>query len=187
MPTPALLQALPAHEPDAAPSRLFQLLYDELHRLARRQMWQHGGGVTLSPTTLLHEAYLDLQHSQGVRFADKRQFMTYAARAMRGLIVDHARQRQALKRGGDFAFMPIDDEALAAPASGESLPELAQALEALAAIDPRLAEVVDLHFFCGLSFGEIAALRDMSQRTVQRDWDKARALLHLSLAPDPSR
>jgi len=166
-----------------SPDALFQTLYSELHRLARHQMWKHGGGVSLSATTLLHKAYLDLQGAQGLRFSDKRQFMSYAARAMRGLIVDHARQRMAIKRGGGFEFVELDEATLNTPAqTGESLLELSQALDALGQLDPRLAEVVDLHFFCGLSYAEIAALHDVSERTTQRDWEKARALLHLRMA-----
>jgi RNA polymerase sigma factor (TIGR02999 family) len=171
---------------DLPPAALFQQLYTELHRLARQQMRQHGGGVSLSATTLLHKAYLDLQQAQGLRFNNQRQFMSYAARAMRGLIVDHARSRKTSKRGAEFEFVELDEAALnTAGFSGEALAELAEALEALSLVDKRLAEVVDLHFFCGLNFGEIAALHEVSERTTQRDWEKARALLHRSLSPAP--
>jgi RNA polymerase sigma factor (TIGR02999 family) len=104
--------------------------------------------------------------------------MGYAARAMRGLIIDHVRGRQALKRGGEFVFTPLDDT-LAGPAAGP--PDLARvgaALDELAALEPRLAEVVELRFFCGFSFEEIAGMWKVSERTVKRDWAKARIFLH---------
>jgi DNA-directed RNA polymerase specialized sigma24 family protein len=116
--------------------QLFARLYAELHRLAERELIRHRG-MTVSATTLVHEAYVNLSGREGVRFADRGKFLGYAARAMRGLLIDLARRRQALK----------------------------------------LAEVVDLKYFCGFSFAEIAGLRGISERTVQRDWEKARLIL----------
>jgi RNA polymerase sigma factor (TIGR02999 family) len=160
-----------------APPELFGALYRELHRLAESLLRRSGG--TLGATTLLHEAYLDLAGRE-VDFPDRARFLGYAARAMRGLIIDHARARRALKRGGAFHFTGLDTSAGEQPA--EDLPALGDALEALAGADPRLAELVDLKFFCGFSLPEIAAMRGVSERTAQRDWDKARLFLHRQLA-----
>ena len=168
-----------------ARSKLFETLYAELHRLAKRELWKHGGGVTLSATTLLHEAYLDLSKADGAAFPDRAHFLGYAARAMRGLIIDYARRRQAQKRGGGFEFTALDtaasDNIAAQSGPGDELQAISEALEDLAQLDAPLAELVDLKFFCGLTFAEIAALRGVSTRTVQRDWEKARLLLHKDL------
>jgi len=156
-----------------ASAELFAALYRELHRLAEAQI--RGSDVTLGATTLLHEAYLDLA-SREASFPDQARFFAYAARAMRGLIVDHARARRALKRGGGFHLTGSDTTAEQCPA--EDLSGLSDALDALEKSDPQLAELVDLKFFCGLSLREIATLRRVSERTVQRDWSKARLYLH---------
>ncbi len=169
------------HAPDAdAPS--FELLYAELRRMARRELYKGGPAAQISPTTLLHEAYLQMAGRPGLQFADRAHFMAYAARAMRGIAIDHARARGAQKRGGGMDITALDtygsDPAMAPPvAAAEDLEHIGRAVERLAAIDARLAELVDLKFFAGLTFAEIAALRGGSERTAQRDWDKARALL----------
>jgi RNA polymerase sigma factor (TIGR02999 family) len=166
-----------------AKQQLFELLYAELHRMARRELWKNdGGSATLSATALVHEAYLGLCKAEGPVFPDKARFMAYAGRAMRGLIIDHARERRALKRGGGFEFTTLNTGIGDQAPEAEGLQALSDALEELATIDAPLAEVVDLKFFCGLSFAEIATLRGVSERTVQRDWEKARLLLHRSLA-----
>jgi RNA polymerase sigma factor (TIGR02999 family) len=178
----ALGSALAAAErgDDAASARLFSALYRELHRLARRQLHVNASGSTLGATTLLHEAYLDLSQ-RGVQFPDRARFFAYAARAMRGLIIDHVRERRAIKRGGQFHLTSLDT------ATAESVPQVAdlaplgQALDELAAVEPALAELVELKFFCGFDFGEIAAMRGMSERTVQRDWRKARLFLRRTM------
>lgn len=167
----------------AAAQALFASLYRELHRLARKQLYAHAGGLTLGATTLLHEAYLDLS-GRGVAFPDRARFFAYAARAMRGLIVDHVRERRALKRGGEFQLTTLDADKADAVQPIDDLAPLSEALDALAQSDPALAELVDLKFFCGLNFAEIAAMRDVSERTVQRDWAKARLFLHELLRDD---
>ncbi len=161
----------------AAAEALFAALYRELHQLARRQLAKDGGQLSLGATTLLHEAYLDMSGRQGARFPDQARFMGYAARVMRSLIVDHARQRRAQKRGGLFEITALETgmDVAAVPVSG--LDSLSAALDELGAIDPRLALVVDLKFFCGFSFVEIAAMQGVTDRTVQRDWEKARIFL----------
>jgi RNA polymerase sigma factor (TIGR02999 family) len=164
----------------SAADALFTALYSELHRLAQRQLARRGGEVTLGATTLLHEAYLDMSRRESAAFPDRGRFMGYAAKVMRGLIIDYARSRRAAKRGGGFVIDSLDaDDAVAADA--EELTQISAALDKLAAVDPTLAEVVDLKFFCGFSFAEIAALRNVTERTIQRRWEKARIYLHRTL------
>jgi RNA polymerase sigma factor (TIGR02999 family) len=169
-----------------APS--FETLYGELRHMARRELYKGSQVGQMSPTTLLHEAYLQMSGRTDLQFADRAHFMAYAARAMRGIAIDHARARSAQKRGGGLDIIALDtfvSDSARAPedAAAEDLEQIGQAVERLAAIDPRLAELVDLKFFAGLTFAEIAALRGSSERTAQRDWDKARALLHGLLQP----
>jgi RNA polymerase sigma factor (TIGR02999 family) len=165
-----------------AAATLFTTLYRELHRMARRQL-HASAGLTLGATTLLHEAYLDIS-SRGASFPDRARFFAYAARAMRGLIVDYVRERRALKRGGEYHLTAIDTGVAEQVPQTEDLGPLSDALDDLSAADPALAELVDLKFFCGFSFGEIAAMRGVSERTVQRDWNKARLYLHSALRAD---
>ena len=164
----------------AARDALFASLYSELHTLAQSHLQRSGGQLTMGATTLLHEAYLDLADRHGPGFPDRARFMGYAAAVMRGLIVDYVRRRRAQKRGGQFEITALEVE-VADPAARTDLDDLSEALTTLAAVDPRLAEVVDLKFFCGFTFAEIAAMRQVSERTVQRDWDKARLFLHQAL------
>ncbi|GIL03930.1 MAG: ECF-type sigma factor [Burkholderiaceae bacterium] len=184
--TQALAATLAAAERGdaAATAELFAALYRELHRLAKRQLHAHAAGSTLSATTLLHEAYLDISR-RGAAFPDRARFFAYAARAMRGLIIDYVRERRALKRGGEFHLTQLDTEIAesAAQDSGD-LTRLDEALDELARADAPLAELVELKFFCGFTFAEIAAMRGISERTVQRDWAKARLYLHDALRGD---
>lgn len=175
-----LAQAVEQGDP-LARTALFESLYRELHRMARRELWKAGQGVTLGATTLLHEAYLGLAQAQGANFPDKARFMGYVARAMRTLIIDHVRARQAQKRGGHFEFTGLDTNADVASPEADHLQAVSDALEDLARLEPGLAEVVDLKFFCGLTVLEIAAMRGSSERTVQREWEKARLVLHRAL------
>lgn len=168
-----------------AAQALFGVLYGELHGLARRELARQGGAVTLGVTTLLHEAYLDMAGRSAATFPDRARFMGYAARVMRGLIIDHARKRQAQKRGGQFEITSLATDSGDAADSGE-LERISDALEQLARIEPQLAEIVDLKFFCGFSFAEIAVMRGLSERTVQRKWDKARIYLHRELSTELS-
>jgi RNA polymerase sigma factor (TIGR02999 family) len=157
---------------------LFTAFYDELRRRANWELRQ-GAPVTMGPTTLLHEAFVSMSPRQTMTFADQRQFVAYAARAMRGLIIDHLRSRGAQKRGGhlELGSLPSELPELRDEESSLELEKLRDALESLTTMDARLAECVELKFFCGLSFADIARLREVSERTVQRDWDKARLLL----------
>jgi RNA polymerase sigma factor (TIGR02999 family) len=167
-----------------AADKLFVALYDELHRMARRELARRGAGVTLGATTLLHEAYLDIADREGAAFPDRNRFMGYAARVMRGLIIDYARRRQAQKRGGLFEITSIATDVIAALPDADELTRISDALDELEAADPRLARIVDLKFFCGFGFGEIAAMMGVSERTAQRDWEKARIYLHRVLRTD---
>ena len=167
----------------AAASTLFASLYGELHRLAARQLRLGGSGSTLGATTLLHECYLDMA-GRNAEFPERGRFIAYAARAMRGLIVDYIRERRALKRGGEFHLTALDTEIGDNTPKSDDTVKLADALDELAVTDSSLTELVELKFFCGFSFADIAAMRGCSERTVQRDWQKARLLLHQALSPD---
>src|SRR5262245_46771209 len=180
-------------DPDApVPSdsdHLFAALYLELHRLAEQHLRRGGGEISLTPTTLLHEAYLGLAERPGLAFPDRASFLGYAARAMRGLVIDYVRRSRAQKRGGGAFEITLDAEVAPtreAARQSEELTRLSDAVDELGRIEPALAELVDLHFFCGYTFGEIAGMRDVSERTVQRDWQKARLLLHHALLEEGS-
>lgn len=160
---------------------LFAALYAELYRLAKRQLARHGAPLSLGVTTLLHEAYLDMAARSGPVFPDQARFMGYAARVMRGLIIDHARRRCAVKRGGQFEITGLGTRPAEELADDQELTPISEALDELAKVDPSLAEIVDLRFFCGFSFAEIAAMRGVSERTVQRKWEQARIYLHRHL------
>jgi len=172
----SLIEQAERGDPEAAEA-LFAALYSELHRLSKRELARHAGPLTLSATTLLHEAYLDIAERSGVSFPDRARFMGYAARVMRGLIIDYARNRRALKRGGSFEITSLTNAVAEHLVDDKRLTELSDALDELAKIDAQLAEVVDLRFFCDFSFKEIAAMRQTSERTVQRQWEKARIYL----------
>ena len=178
----ALSAALAAAERGdvAATRELFASLYRELHRVARRQLRANGSGLTLGATTLLHEAYLDLSQ-RALAFPDRARFFSYAARAMRGLIIDYVRERRAIKRGGEFHLTTLDTVISDSVAQVDDLGPLGEALDVLSATDPALAELVELKFFCGFDFVEIAAMRGVSERTVQRDWNKARLFLRYTM------
>jgi len=185
---PALQSLIAAAEQGdpTATEELFSALYSELHRLAKRELARQNSPVGLSVTTLLHEAYLDMAARDGPLFPDQARFMGYAARVMRGLIIDHARQRHAQKRGGLFELTSLDTEAIENAADPRELQQISETLEEIAKVEPALAELVDLKFFCGFSFAEIAAMRNVSERTVQRNWEKARIYLHRKIRPDLS-
>jgi len=181
---PSLLAAVERGDPSAADS-LFAALYSELRELARHAL-RGNAPVSVSATTLLHEAYINIAHGSvrpnGV-FPDRARFMGYASRVMRNIIIDHARSRQAAKRGGQFEITSLHTdivEGLAAVDAHE-LSEIGAVLDELAKVEPALAEIVDLKFFCGFSFAEIASMRASSERTIQRQWEKARIYLRRTL------
>jgi RNA polymerase sigma factor (TIGR02999 family) len=174
-----------AERGDASSSgALFAALYGELHRLAERQLARSSQGAALGTTSLLHEAYLDMSRREGASFPDRARFLGYAAKVMRGLIIDAVRRKQAEKRGGLFRITAIEGKEIADPGGlgGDvDLERLSAALDELAQVEPGLAELVDWKYFCGFSMAEIAALRGAALRTVERDWAKARLLLHGAL------
>ena len=163
---------------------LFASLYAQLRRLADREL-RRNSGANVSPTTLVHEMYVGFAQRKSLEFPDKARFLAYAARAMRGLIIDFARNRQALKRGAGFHITQLNTKIGEDAADAPELARLSDALDQLAALEPRLAEVVDLKYFCGFSLAEIAAMRGVVERTVQRDWEKARVLLYRELTEPP--
>ena len=162
------------------------MLYSELHRIARRELMRNSGACSLGPTTILHQAYISMSGKDGTDFPDQSRFMAYAARVMRGLIIDHMRSRHAEKRGGQFHITSLRDDSAEDVEDVSELTRVSQALDELAFSEPSLAEVVDLKFFCGFSFMEIAAMRGVTDRTVQRQWQKARIYLHRNLGADIS-
>lgn len=179
----SLIRRADQADPEAI-DKLFAILYNELHRLAEHNLRRAGASLTLGTTTLLHEAYLNIAGRENIAFAERSRFLAYASRAMRGLVIDYARSRRAQKRGRQFVItLGNDDESPSGQVTekAEELEQLGDALDELADLEPALAELVDLHFFCGFSLGEIATLRQVSERTVQRDWRKARMLLHHAL------
>jgi RNA polymerase sigma factor (TIGR02999 family) len=158
---------------------LFSTLYSELHRLARRQLAGQFIPARFGATTLLHEAYLNM--ASGTSFPDRARFMAYASRVMRGLIIDHARARKSAKKGGSYHITAVTLDNLASPIDARELALINDALEELTTVEPELATLVDLKFFCGFSFAEIGAMQMISERTVQRKWEKARIYLHQSI------
>ena len=168
---------------NSAADALFSTLYSELHRLAKRELARQGFPMTLGATTLLHQAYIEIAEKDGVSFPDRARFMGYAARVMRGLIIDYARSRSAQKRGGQFEITSAGGGVENA-ANDRELSRISDALDELAKVDASLAEIVDLKFFCGFTVGEIAAMKGISERTAQRGWEKARIYLHRAIRTD---
>ena len=154
--------------------------------MARRQLAGRPAPISLGATTLLHEAYLVLAEREKAVFPDRARFMAYAARVMRGLIIDYVRARRAQKRGGGFEITSFDTGSEPAASDDKELARISEALDELAEVEPALAQVVDLKFFCGFSFEEIAGLHGVSSRTVQRQWEKARLYLHGALQGPPA-
>ena len=172
-----------AHGEGSAADTLFNALYSELHRLARRELSKQSLSINISATTLLHEAYIEMAAKEGTCFPDRARFMGYASRVMRGLIIDHARNNSAQKRGGQFHITSSGVE-MEEPADGAELLRIGEALDELAKAEPGLAEIVDMKFFCGFTFEEIAVLKHISERTAQRQWEKARIYLHRTISAD---
>ena len=156
---------------------LFAAMHAELHRLARQQLYRNARGASLGATTLLHEAFIDLAH-RGLQFDGRGRFMSYAARAMRGPVIDY---RLAVRHGGEFHFTSWDTGGAGAAARSDLDPALSDALAELDKLEPDLAELVDLKYFCGFDFIEIADMRGVTERTVQRHWEKARLFLRRTL------
>jgi RNA polymerase sigma factor (TIGR02999 family) len=167
----------------SAADALFSALYAELHRLASRELARQGVPLSLSPTTLLHQAYIEIAPREGASFPDRARFMGYASRVMRGLIIDHVRRHLAQKRGSQFEITSNPTQ-LERVIDDRELTRISEVLNELAEVEPALAQVVDLKFFCGFTFDEIAAMKGISQRTVRRRWERARIYLHRKIRKD---
>ena len=168
-----------------AVDHLFQQLYPELRRIAHARLYAGGGQALLSTTELVHESFLRFTRARQLSLTDRRHFFTYAATVMRNVIVDIAREHLAERRGGGAVHLALDDLSAAdhpAAAGGETLLQIHEALGELEALDPSLARVVEMQYFAGYSQPEIAELTALSERTVRRQWDKARAFLLTRLA-----
>jgi RNA polymerase sigma factor (TIGR02999 family) len=173
--TPAL-RAVQEHDPESA-GRLLPLMYEELRRAAAQKLAKQPAGQTLQPTALVHEAFLKLVRDPDRTWQDRRHFFAAASEAMRHILVDRARRKAAVRHGGEFARVDLDDVRLAAEATEESVLRLNDALERLARHDPEAAELVRLRFFGGFTFAQAAEVMEISERTAKRTWAYARAWL----------
>jgi RNA polymerase sigma factor (TIGR02999 family) len=184
-PVTRLLNAVGRGEPGAQ-DELWDVVYRELHALARQQMAAEPPGHTIQATSLLHEAYLRLFGDEYVQWANRRHFFAAAAQAMRRIRIDAARRRQRLKRGGGRQRIPIDEAVAVFDQDPAHLLAIDEALSRLQRADPRQAEVVLLRYFAGLSVDETANVLDLSPKTVNNDWRFARAWLHRELEKETS-
>jgi len=163
---------------EAAASKLFPLLYDELRRLAGNYMRRERGDHTLQPTALVHEAYIKLVQQRSIDWQGRAHFFGIAARVMRTILVDHARGHLRDKRGGGQRLVSIDEVLVFAPEQSLELVKLDEAVERLTKIDPRQGKIVELRFFGGLTVEQTADVLGVSPKTVKRDWSMAKAWLH---------
>ena len=178
-----LIRRVNAGEPGAQDA-LFASAYAELRKLARSRLRDGGRNTVLDTTALVHESYLRFLNSGQLRSDDRRAFFAYASRVMRSVIIDAVRERQAERRGGDLQRLTLNTQiADSVPAGEDELLQVNEALEALAQSEPRLAKVVEMRYFGGYSEQEIAEALGLTDRTVRRDWDKARLLLGAMLKP----
>ena len=161
---------------------LYPLVYDELHRLARRYMSRERKGHTLQTTALINEAYVRLVDQKNVPWANRSHFFAISAQIMRRILIDHARRHQYAKRGGGARQVSLDEAAtVVMPDQSGELLRLDEALKSLAEMDPRRSQVVELRYFGGLNNEEIAGVLRISENTVTRDWNMARAWLYQQL------
>ena len=160
---------------------LYPLVYDELHRLARRYMSRERKGHTLQTTALINEAYVRLVDQKNVHWANRSHFFAISAQIMRRILIDHARRHAYAKRGGGAQQVSLDEAAAVASGIGSEMIRLDEALKTLAEMDPRRSQVVELRYFGGLNNEEIAGVLHVSENTVTRDWNMARAWLYQQL------
>ena len=166
----------------AAMDRVFALVYDELRKLAHGQLSRAPAGDTISTTVLIHEAYLRLVEQDRADFSDRVHFYAYAARVMRTILVDYARSRGAKKRGGGWRAVELDGSELPVDTQADLVMSVDEALTRLSSADERLARVVECRFFGGMTEPETAQALGVTDRTIRRDWLKARAWLHAELS-----
>jgi len=172
-----LIRRLNAGEPGAQDA-LFTAAYSELRKLARSRLRDGGRNTVMDTTALVHESYLRFIRAGQLRAEDRRAFFGYASRVMRSVIIDTVRERQAERRGGDLDELTLSTQLLdSTPAAENELLQVNEALEVLAQAEPRLAKVVEMRYFGGYTEQEIAETLELTERTVRRDWDKARLLL----------
>lgn len=164
-----------------AEARLWSLVYDELHRIARRELRSEQPTATLSTTVLVHEAYFKLVDHEHTACRDRAHFYALACRAMRQVLIEHARSRNALKRHGRWRAVTLDDDAGAIAPEADELVALDEALTRLSGFNSRLGRVVELRFYGGLTSAEAAEVLDVDVRTVERDWRRAKAYLYRML------
>ena len=183
MPTPDITQLLISLRGGRreALNELFPLVYDELRVIARRRLSGQRGDRTLSTTALVHEAYLKLTDQTRLSLNDRKHFYAVAAMAMRQIVVDHARRSQAQKRGAGRRSVDIESAVLSVDDRADEIVAIDEALQRLSRVDDRMARVVELRFFGGLTVEETAEALEVDPRTIKRDWRKARALLYLEL------
>lgn len=161
--------------------RLLPIVYQQLKSLAHRRLWAERAGHTLNTTALVHEAYIKLVGQNGVRWSNRAHFMAIASQAMRRILIDYARARQADKRGGGEALVTLNEDLHGMPSRAEELILLDKALQDLKTIDERQAQIVTYHFFGGLTHEEIGEVIGVSVATVRREWRSARAWLGTKL------
>jgi RNA polymerase sigma factor (TIGR02999 family) len=171
---------------ETALDRLIPLVYDEMRRLARYYMRRERPGHTLQTAALINEAYIRLADHKGMRWQNRAHFYAVAAQAMRRVLVDHARSRQYTKRGGAASIVELDQAAIVAQEQAAEIVALDEALNDLAAIDPRQSKVVELRYFGGMSVEETAEVLGVSGVTVMRDWRAAKAWLLRAITPEPA-
>ena len=167
-----------------AADRLLPLVYDELRQLAREHLAHERPDHTLQATALVHEAYLRLVDSDSIKARSRGHFFALAAQAIRRILIDHARQTNSLKRGGAGCKLTLEQSPPLTVDANVDFLELDDAMRQLAEVDPRYAQIIELRFFGGMRFGEIAELLDVSPRTIRREWRIARAWLYRALAND---
>ena len=167
--------------------RLIPLVYDELHRIARKHMGHEAVGHSLQATALVNEAYLRLVDAHAVAWRDRTHFLAVSARIMRHILVDHARARKYKKRGGDAGRVTLDEALVVSDEPTQDFVALEDALTALAAFDERKSRVIELRFFGGLTVEETAAVLNVSPDTVMRDWRLAKVWLHREMRDAGSR
>ncbi|MDP9172371.1 MAG: sigma-70 family RNA polymerase sigma factor [Planctomycetota bacterium] len=177
-----LLANLKSGDRSNAASKLMPLVYDEFRALAARQLRRERPDHTLQPTALVHEAYLKLIDQTRVDWQGRTHFFAVGAQAIRRILVDHARQRKRQKRGGGAGRVALDEQVALAPERSEEILALDEALQKLAALDPRQEEIVEMRFFGGMSVEEVAEVLGVSKRTVEGDWTMARAWLMRELS-----
>jgi RNA polymerase sigma factor (TIGR02999 family) len=169
---------VPGDAPESVQA-LFPSLYAELRRLARSRLAGGGRPTLLDTSALVHEAFMHMQKNGGAQVADREHFMAYAATTMRNIVIDFVRKRKAERRGGDAEHVTLDTRAAEqlGAASDDEILDVHEALQTLAEVDPRLVRVVEMRYFAGLTDLEIAAALGVTDRTVRRDWERARLLL----------